>query len=344
MDKKNIAPKIFNANGDLTKRWYVEFYKEGVRHRSYGEINRCKSVEARMQAAKELLASCGRDNLKAVIWEQHETQSIGLRKKTIQTNASKLNTFLAWAQENGISDLKQVDEKVANRFFKELARQKKHTTTLNAYKQVLNALFSKLNVFAFEPLKRHPKNATPAKAFQEQDVERLQTVIMEKDPQLWFFIRFVHNCLIRPNSELRLLKVGDIDLQNALICIKATISKNKKHQYVIIPDDFLPDLLFLKQYSPDFYLFSKEGTPGLKPVGYNYFYNHHVKFLKELGFGERYELYSWKHTGAVNMVKKGVPMKQIQLQGRWHSLDQLDEYLRSMGIQDMPHLKRFPSL
>ena len=66
----------------------------------------------------------------------------------------------------------------------------------------------------------------------------------------------------------------------------------------------------------------------------------HLAILKKLKFNtERHKFYSWKHTGAVQMVKNGIHIKYIQVQGRWHDLDQVNSYLRQLGMIDMQELK-----
>ena len=56
-------------------------------------------------------------------------------------------------------------------------------------------------------------------------------------------------------------------------------------------------------------------------------------------------LYSWKHTGAVMAVKAGIHIKQLQIQLRHHSLDQVDQYLRDLGVSDLSDLARsFPGI
>lgn len=65
MDKKNVSQllvnysylsaKIFDANGDLGKRWYLEYYVESIRHRQY--LNKGKSPNERYQIAANILAT-----------------------------------------------------------------------------------------------------------------------------------------------------------------------------------------------------------------------------------------------------------------------------------------------
>ena len=68
--------------------------------------------------------------------------------------------------------------------------------------------------------------------------------------------------------------------------------------------------------------------------------------LEVLGFDTKlYNVYSWKHSGAVDCVKAGISIKELQLQLRHHSLDQVDEYLRQLGLIDLMGLKtNFPKI
>jgi len=67
--------------------------------------------------------------------------------------------------------------------------------------------------------------------------------------------------------------------------------------------------------------------------------------LDGLGYGKEYQVYSWKHTGAVACVLAGIGLKALQSQLRHHSLDQVNEYLRQLGVGDFENLRRdFPAL
>lgn len=96
--------------------------------------------------------------------------------------------------------------------------------------------------------------------------------------------------------------------------------------------------------NPNEYVF--KGHKYMKPMGENTMGDRHRKLLKELNFDtKRYKVYSWKHTGAVMAVKAGVHVKQLQIQLRHHSLDQVDEYLRQLGVSDLGDLRaNFPGI
>jgi integrase len=80
-----------------------------------------------------------------------------------------------------------------------------------------------------------------------------------------------------------------------------------------------------------------------KKIGRNTLGERFREVLNGLGYGRDYQLYSWKHTGAIACVKAGISLKELQLQLRHHSLDMVDRYLRQLGVADLAQLKaNFP--
>lgn len=76
------------------------------------------------------------------------------------------------------------------------------------------------------------------------------------------------------------------------------------------------------------------------------FYAQNLRLIRKIfGFGKGYTLYSWKHTGAIQAVKAGIGVKELQIQLRHHSLDMVNQYLRQMGVWDLGQLQeKFPGL
>ena len=104
----------------------------------------------------------------------------------------------------------------------------------------------------FKDIKHFSGVCTPARPYQKHEIEILKNYISVHDPQLWLFIQFIIYCLIRPNSELRLLQIHHIDFENSIILIPADIAKNKKSQWVTIPKVLMAQIQFLKQYPPQY--------------------------------------------------------------------------------------------
>ncbi len=300
-----------------------------------------RSVEERRAAAMELVEQLKANYVpvspvmeKMLHWV--EERRPGWRKKSYQTYRSKIDRFAEWARG------REVTGELVAEFFKYLLTRK-HNTTYNAYLVTFRRIFKSLDLEDFmEGIESVSATSTPAKYFQLHQIARIKQHLLETDPRLWLACEFIYYCFIRP-GELRRLKVGDIHFDEWKICVRSEISKNKKQQYVTIPVAFRASLSPLMLRSPKEYIFyTKDCT---KPVATNYFHSKFRMVLRALGFGTEYQLYSWKHTGAVACVRAGASLKELQIQLRHHSLEEVDKYIRQLGVNDLRDLEgRFPGI
>lgn len=332
------------APDDLTKRWFIYYQQDGKRVRVYADINQGTTITERQERAQAAMSairvgeSTGRirsDSTQAKAMAWLEVQK--MRPKSISTYRSVLEAFFDVVGREPTTD--QVEA-----FFLDL-RQKASSATYNKYRQKVGQALKAVGLPGFlDAVPTVKEHSEPARYFQKYQIKRLGATMAEKDAELWLFVRFLYYCFIRPR-ELRAMRVAHLLLDDARIYIPGSISKNGKSEYVAIPDAFLP---VLEEYygaaSPNDYLFPR-ASDASKPVPENMMYNRHRKILKELGFPSGYTLYSWKHTGAIQAVKSGVGVKALQIQLRHHSLDQVNAYLRQMGVFDLDSLKRdFPAI
>ena len=82
----------------------------------------------------------------------------------------------------------------------------------------------------------------------------------------------------------------------------------------------------------DFYLFTSKGCPGLTLTSRHTLRNYYNQSIKHLNLDKDLTWYSWKHSGVVKAYKSGIDIKALQRQGRWHSVDMVDRYLKSLGL------------
>jgi integrase len=339
MAKKIFAEyKLYSANDNLSARWYISFYKDGKRILKYGNINQFDTIEARYAAAYELAKQLDTNpapkpsQLLQKIAAHLATRQPFLRKKTFQTLCSKINTF-----ENFL----RLHPKATVLEFFEYLNSKVHPVTYNDYVEKFRRIWQDIGE-QFADIQKHKRaQSTPAMFFNTTELAFIRPAI-RKVPDLWLFVQLLYYCFIRP-SELRQLRLADVLLDEKKIRIRSSVSKNGLLQYVKIPDVFLDELLrLLPARPPHAYIFGN----GVKPLGANTMARKHQKILRACGFDTKvYKLYSWKHTGAVAAVKAGIHIKELQIQLRHHSLDQVNDYLRMMGILDLSDLgTKFPKL
>ena len=278
-----------------------------------------------------------------------------LRNKTFQDYRCKLRIFMKWITFKNYNDVnvKYFTNKDAVDFLNwlRIVRKQKNYTH-NCYITVLRSFFNDMisdNIITSNPFDKIKKLQVTVEGklpFKLHQREQLKNIISKEKPQLWLFIEFIYYCFIRP-GELRLLKVGDIDIDGSKILIRGDISKNKKSEYIGIPEVFRKVIIDngIYKYNENYFIFSINGVPGSEPVGKNHFSNIHRKILKKLEYTKRYSLYSWKATGVVTAVNSGLNIKDIQVQLRHHSLDIVDMYLKSNGAVHNDNIRlNFPTL
>ena len=341
-DKKKLPTiHIYDCGGDLTKRWFVYWYEDGKRIKKYKGINHGTTKEERRAIARRLIKEIQEILIKKIdgfkgtdyakqyqkiqrFLQQHKHN---WRKKTLQTHESRLRMFFHWNQRRVITQ-----ERIKDFFAAQGALGKKQNTLSGYYRTFRNIFCPALGDDLLDGFQVKKVPGTPARYYSEAQIRFLSENMQKEEPELWVAVQLLYYCYIRP-AEIRQLKMGDVILEDKKICIPAEVSKNKKTQYVVIPEAFYPKLYkVIAGRNPTHYIISDSH----QPVGMNWLKIRHQKFLKKHHFDtDKYKLYSWKHTGAVMAVKNGVHIKQLQLQLRHHSLDQVNSYLRQMGVFDM---------
>lgn len=346
---KQGTVKFYDAGGDLTKRWFVYFYdKTNKRKKVFAGINCLDSAKARWarmrQIAQELAGVIpGASERKNALTEKGMRERLSeladkkrWRKKTRQTEISRLNVFFDWLEKN----LLAFDERSVKAFFDELQRKKSATTT-NHYR---GTFLRVLPLHAREwlddvPFKR--PNSHPARYFTLKQAKELKARISKEDPQLWLCCSLLYYAFIRP-GESRFLTWGDVDLDGRLITVPGNIAKNKKEQQVLLPGPLFEQLLLLGKeldYKPNWLLLPGSGGATVA-AGANTMATRHRKILKNMGFDcAKYKLYSWKHSGAVHLAQNGAKLIDISRQMRHASLEETAGYLRQYGVLHLQDLK-----
>lgn len=269
-----------------------------------------------------------------------------VRRRTYQNYVSKARLFIDYYKGGEFS------HREAQIFLDYLIEERGlNKGTRNDFRVFMNMFFGYLlqrELWPENPFERTKKVRAvkqPARYFQPRQVRQLQQIFQEEQPILARFTRMMFYTFIRP-AELRRLRVADILFDERKIYVPGQISKNGKSQEVVIPDPLWDDILTWDDCPPGYYLFGRKGgLPGPDLVGQNYFTLLHLSMLRKLGYPEEYKLYSWKHTGAVMALKAGINIKQLQIQLRHHSLDQVDSYLQQLGVSDLKDLvSKFPEI
>jgi integrase len=356
--KKVIAIEIYPKAQDLSSPWFVQYkLDDGKRLKKYGKLSSFHTVEEKLQEAYRIIEAIKAEYgevkskhevsghyLVRQIMKNFELRCPYVRKKTRSTYATKVKYFCSWFRENSNSPLVK-SSGIGHAFVQHLRDKSLTNKTINSYRNTIKEFWPKDEENPFKETIKLKEESVSYQYFDEVKQQQLCYEIPKRHPQLWLAVQLQFYLLLRPN-ELRTIKVGQFNLVDQKVQVNGADAKNHKTMFIAIPDELMPMLQFLKSYPPYLYVFGQKGKPGLKPWGMKYFSNHHQQILKDLGYNtEVYKFYSWKHTGAVMFYLRTGDLKALQIQGRWHSLDMVDEYLKNLGVMDLEIIQRsFPKI
>lgn len=350
MSKKNVV-KIYDAGGDLSKRWFVYHTVEGKRKKVYGDINSYLTLELRLVAANIIIEEIASGIKKKIDFLSNIEKALLTRSISAKTKSdykAKYRRFKTYCEMHA---LKAFTIENARGFASWLKEEGIFDTTINDYVMLMRSAFKNLieeNKFSeanpFQFVHLYKADSTPARYYTNAQVREMMNEI-KLDEHLYLFIGFIYYCFIRP-GELRQLKVSDVIIDEKRIRVPAPVSKNRKTQYVTIPNAFFDEVeAFVNKRPQKEWLFMSERYAN-KQIGKNTMYYRHRDILEKLGYDNtQYCVYSWKHTGAVACVKAGISLKFLQIQLRHSSLDMVNKYLRQLGVDDLSELQdKFPSI
>jgi integrase len=293
--------------------------------------------------------------LSVTLFKALESHKINIEKGTYRTYYNQLNFFTDWLNANDLNDLPPEEFTKGNAIAFLNSLEGRHNTTRTGYRNNLRAVFNLVIESRDKGQKfenpfigiRMPKisHSEQKRAFTEAEVENIKKHCQQNDlHEQWLAFQVIFYCMLRPAKELRLLKVGDIDLKEQRILVRATNAKNDKQQFVTIPNQLISPLKqwidSTKRTTSD-YLFGENG----KPRKINYFYEHCKRITEALHIGRDATLYSWKHTGAVFFYKETKDIVSLQRQIRHANLSETQGYLHSLGLLENEVAKdKFPTI
>ncbi len=327
--------------GSRLVKYYTDYLKSGDYLNTEPNLNPLKEKES-FRPEYQRWSHASRE-LQARSLTGRFLQSIKptLRKKTYQDYKSKLEVFANYTE----TTLQNMPIPLINRaaifpFFETLVTERDLCRqTIEKYMQIVRIFFNwcedvGIREYETNPVKRIPKmgkviDCSPG-VFDKSDRERLRDAIKPKEPWLWLACEMLYYCAIRPGTEMRLLKVGDVDLERKTICIRADLAKNKTTEVVTFPAELLSHLLSLNvdQYDESLYLFGKNGCPSITPMGKNTMRNRFNHYRDMLNISGDKKFYSWKHTGAISAIENGATIYEVKDQLRHRSIMTTEEYLK----------------
>lgn len=345
--------------------------KKYIRQRYKGDINKQKTPKKMEERAIVVMAGLQEhyDNGFTIIKKIHKTKIINpfegstllqsvdkiIEEKTkyMASNSIKhynsmrlrLKNYLTLRQLSSIR-LKEVNKELINDFRQHLLTEGMVNKTANNYFSVLRTVINQVFDRNEGVWKRNPTHGIVMlptitrkhAAYSNEQIQEIKKECVEqKQAQLLLFIQFIFHTLARPNSEIETLKIEQIELDQERIFISGNDDKTRTDAYV----DIYPPLMEainesgILNYPPHYYIFGRTGVPGDIKVHNKHFYKKHVKVLEAVGLKnqkKRYDLYSYKHTGAISIYEQTKDINVVSRQCRHKSIDQTMVYLRDLNV------------
>lgn len=317
--------------GDLSKRWYIDYYLEGCRKRCWIVSKPLKTkvdrTKRELRKIKNLFVANYSYNLFDVL------ARMTLRPKSRQTYASDLKIF-----EEFFPKMKNIDPFD----FKDYCVEKYHPNTVRNKIKNIKSVFqfgfdnNMLPDNPFAKLKSLPPKQDSDFHFPFTEYERgiIEPELL-KNKELYLFTRFIYFTFSRI-GEIQKIKVRDIDLRTRTIKFSAeNVKTNKALVKPILKPllDLILDYKILENPSSS-YVFGYNLKPCFEPCQKNLPTSLFRAVLEKLKLYRKNEttIYAWKHTGNINAYLKGMDIKLIQKINGHASLETTEIYLRKLGL------------
>jgi integrase len=320
----NKAPILHSFGGDLTKRWYIDYYPEGKRLRSWIASNPANTRQARAKKELERVRK---------LYKKISYNLTGIVARMTELSQRSIDTYLSDAKlfDKHYENYDQFTNYLIGRYHINTYRNK-----LGNYKVIFNWAVEKeiLSDNPFGNTKLFKKKDTDAHyPFSEYERSILEPELKATNPELYLFTRFLYYTFSRTN-ELLYIRVKDINLRSRTIKVYASKVKTWIVKPILNPlMDYILDSGILNQPS-HYYIFGKNLKPGPKVCAKNHATNKHREILKKLHLYREHEtsLYAWKHTGNINAYLAKMDIKMIQLINGHTSIETTEIYLRKLGL------------
>lgn len=325
-----------DRGGDVGKNWYVEVL-QGTRRvaKKYEGINLSNDPEKRRKAGAALIRRLRKEegdvpeniDQREMLYAALENDRPFLEQKSFQTYKSKLDALFDWLGGEVITT-------EAMRRYLHLYRQTHTQTGTYDCRRQLNTYFKKTGMGGvLESVKIKKGVHEPLRYFQPHQCRELLDYMRATDPMLYLHCLFIYYMSIRPRKELIQLRASDIFHSERKIAIRGEFAKTDQTLFVHIPSKFYPLVEPLKKLPPTDFVFPS-ARDNKKPAGRNTYGERFRAVLDLFGYGEKYQLYSWKHTGCVAVYKATKNILALRDHCRHKDVSTTQKYLRQLGLDD----------
>jgi integrase len=370
----NFKPaKLFDAGGDLSKRWFVYY---SFRSPDTGKFQRFQhwvpqkilTASGRRDKAHVMIRNINQKlrqgfnpfahaekkytSISVALKEMISIKENSCRKRTSHTYNSMVNKFEQWLNKKNLDKLPVDDFNYTHaQAFMDYTKSKlqnsnrTYNNRLTAMRTIFKMLVKReyIMINPFTTIERLTKEDPSIIAFTVDELMKMQEYLPAWNYDLYVCACLIFYCFLRPQELVR-LQVSHFHLKSRSILIPGKVSKNKKQEVVQIPDALVPILRKLDlKYPSHFYVFAKGMKRGNKEIAPTRMAEAWREFAEH--FGIEKNIYSLKHTGVGMALESGINIRDLQLQLRHSSLEMTQIYLDKFNVKPSMKLStNFPDL
>lgn len=364
-DNTEMAHQVLikDCNGDISKRWYVEYYtinpetKKRERKRDYGYVNKLKSADERYIALNELKAKIieqldgeisnktdfkysGSDSITYYMNEYLRVKRPTLERESNKLYTGSLKCFHNFLKEKNLSHVQPhfITKQIAQEFIYQQSKTLSNRS-VNNHMEFVSGFFNYLvnnheSVILknpFSKITKLPSKSENHVAYTKKQAQEISEYLTIHDPNLLMYCRFVAYGFLRC-KETRNLKISDIDMDKRTITLTAKSAKTKKRVVKPMLDTLYNYLLQLNldKYPPNFYVFTINRLPGTKKAYDNCFQKRYKKVKDHFGLSDLYTIYSFRHTFVCELLDSGANWHEIMKYTGHTTFAAFEKYARSL--------------
>ena len=240
-------------------------------------------------------------------------------RKSLVSIASCLRTHLAKCGE------------IKSHYVDMLSLKYNNNTSYNTMRRHVNVIVNYLydNGFPIERSKLKSRKQIETLHKPIGNLKELLEYIKSYNKNLYLCALLTYGCLLRPHQEIRCLKWRDFSDDLSLISLSGNKVKSKRNRVVPVPQYIRKDLVKGEVNNNIF-----TGTP--KPYNNSYFKGIWRRFKGCFPSVERdITLYSFRHTGAIEIYKRTGSLSKLQKAMGHSSLKVSLTYLRGLEVEDL---------
>lgn len=237
------------------------------------------------------------------------------RANTMRSYSSFVNLLNEWVDKTSPNLLASMFNKVYAVKYMDYVYNTRDVgvTTYNNHIKMARALFNwmrercYITANPFIDIKLKPKQPKTRILIPSDVRENIISHLDKQNSNFLIVCKLVYSALLRPN-EIRLLKVGDINLKEKYIHVDRTVSKNKKTRYPALTPDLIESLekLNLDKYPKSYHLLSSHMLPDKNPAGNGCYGGAWDKLRLQIKLDRKMQLYSLRDSGIHEMLKSGI--------------------------------------